>query len=173
MTAAGRRTLSEPFTNRMSPMRTLLCSLIITLAVVAGRADEEKLPLDKVPAGVMAGFKKRFPDVKPTEAAKETSDDKKVGFEITFKEKGKNRDVTLTEAVVITTIEKESDARELAKAVRDALDAKYPKATYKMAEEVIAVKAGKEALNYYEALQGDGGQELVEVEVTADNTIKT
>jgi hypothetical protein len=47
------------------------------------------------------------------------------------------------------------------KVVTEALEAKYPQATYKMIEEVIKVKDGEEKLEYYEVLHavtfdGDG-----------------
>ena len=120
----------------------------------------------------MAAFKKRFPDAKPTEAAKEEDKGKKVVYEITFKEKGKNMDITITEAGVLTTIEQEIDPKELPKAVRDTLDAKYPKATYKMAEKVIGVKDGVETVSYYEALLEAADKKVWEIEINADGTIK-
>ncbi len=53
-----------------------------------------------------------------------------------IKHKGHNIDVTLTPEGKITTFEKLIDAKDFPKAVTEALDRKYPKATVKKAEEV-------------------------------------
>ncbi|HVK14748.1 MAG TPA: PepSY-like domain-containing protein [Gemmataceae bacterium] len=155
-------------------MRVFLLVLAAGVLAATGpaRADEEDIPLDKLPKAVADGFKKRFPEAKPTGASKETTEDKKVVYEVTFQENGKNRDITFTDAGVLTTIEKQIDPKDLPKAVKDALEAKYPKATYKIAEEVIAVKDGKETLDYYEALLEAADKKGVEVEIAADGTIK-
>lgn len=154
-------------------MRAAACALAFAvLSVPLLRADEEDVAFDKLPKVVQDAFKKRFPDAKPTGAAKETTEDKKTVYEVTFKEKDKNRDITFTDAGVLTTIEKEIDPRDLPKAVRDALEEKYPKSTYKIAEEVLAVKDGKEAHDYYEALLETADKKLMEVEIMADGKIK-
>ncbi len=154
-------------------MRALLVLTVLAGALVTAGAwaDEETMPFDKLPQAVKDGFKKRFPDAKPTDAAKETENGKTM-YEVTFKEKGKNMDITFTEAGVLTTIEKEIDKGDLPKAVTAALDKKYPGAKYKMVEEVIKVVAGKESTDYYEAELELADKKVVEVEVLADGTIK-
>ncbi len=149
-------------------MKTFLGLLAVSVlaAVALVRADEEAVPLDKAPKAVIAAVKKRFPDAKMTEASKETI------YEVTVMEAGKKIDITLTEGGEITTLEKQIDAADLPKAVRDGIDAKYPKATYKVVEQVVRVKHGAETVDYYEALLETADKKTVEVEVAADGTIK-
>lgn len=153
-------------------MRALLCVLTLAFAAAtAARADEVKIDLDKVPAAVTAAVKKRFPKAEAVEAAKETDGDKTV-YEVTVKDGGTKIDVTLTPQGVITMIERTIAAKALPKAVTDTLAEKYPKAAFKIVEEVIAVKDGKESLDYYETLLETADKKLVEVEITADGKIK-
>jgi uncharacterized membrane protein YkoI len=135
------------------------------------RADEEKVPLDKVPKAVLEAAKKRFPKAEVVGASKETADGKTV-YEVELKEAGKTIDVTLTPEGVITTIEQQIDAKDLPKPVAEALEKKYPKATYKLVEAVYAVKDGKEALDFYEAVLVTADKKEIEVQVLADGKIK-
>ncbi|MDY3558166.1 PepSY-like domain-containing protein [Gemmata sp. JC673] len=155
-------------------MRTMLRVMV---AVVAGaiaaagvRADEEKVPLDKLPKAVADAVKKRFPKGELVEAAKETEGDK-VEYEVTVKDGGTKIDVMLTPDGKITVIEKQLAAKDLPKAVTEALGAKYPKATLKTVEEVIKVKDGKEALDFYEVLVVTADKKTFEVKLTAEGKI--
>lgn len=154
----------------MKPAVKLAALVVFALAAPA-RADEESIPLDKLPNGIVAAVKKRFPKATMVEAAKETIDGK-TEYEVSVKENGKNIDVTLTPEGVITLIEKTIDRKELPKAAAAALEKKYPKATYKIVEEVNAVKDGKETTDFYEALLVTADKKTVEVQVKADGTIK-
>jgi hypothetical protein len=159
-------------------MRTMLRAVAavftVALVVAGGRADEEKLPLDKLPKAVSEAVKKRFPKAELVEAAKETSKDgdkEKVEYEVTIKDGETKIDVMLTPDGKITLIEKEIAAKDLPKAVTDALDAKYPKATLKVVEEVIKVTDGKEALDFYEVLLVTAEKKTFEVKLTAGGKI--
>ena len=154
---------------RYLAMTTL--AVFVLAAPVRAEDGEEKVPLDKVPKAVLEAAKKRFPKAKVVGASKETEKDKTV-YEIELKLAGKTIDVTLTPAGVITTIEKEIDAKELPKPVAGALEKKYPKATYKIVEAVYKVTDGKEALDFYEVELVTADKKTVEVKVAADGTIK-
>ena len=155
-------------------MRGLLCGLAAAfVTAVAVRADEEKVPLDKVPAAIKEAVKKRFPKAKMAGASKEQDDAKKWVYEITLKQDKKNIDVTLTPEGKITTIEQELAFADLPKAVAETFEAKYPKATYKIVESVSKVKDGKETLEYYEALLVAGDKKTYEVEVLPDGKFKS
>ena len=154
-------------------MRQLAIAAVALIFVAAPiRADEEKVPLNKVPKPVLEAVKKRFPKAEVKEASKETNGDKKTVFEVTLKEDGKNIDVTLTPEGRITLIEKEIDRKDLPKAVAETFDKKYPKATYKIVEEVIKVVDGEETLEYYEALLVTTDKKTFEVEVLPDGKFK-
>ena len=69
-------------------------------------------------------------------------------------------------------VEKEIAAKDLPKAVTDGLQKKYPKATYKFAEEVFVIEDGKEKLGYYEVLLVTAEKKTLEVEISPDGSIK-
>jgi uncharacterized membrane protein YkoI len=126
--------------------RTVL-TVAVTLAIGStARAQEEKVPLDKVPAKVMAAVKDKFKDAEVLSASKEVEEGKTL-FEVQLKLNGQAHDVTLTEDGTIIEVEKEIAAKDLPRAVAEALQAKYPKATYKKVEEIA-----KEGKTLYEVL---------------------
>lgn len=147
--------------------------MLVTTLVAAGtaRADEEKVALDRLPRGVLQAVKKRFPKAELLEAAKETENGK-TEYEVTIKDAGARIDVMLTPAGVITLIEKEIPTANLPKAVKDALETKFPKATYKIAEEVIQVAEGKEKLIYHEVLLQTKDRKTIEAKVSPEGKIE-
>jgi uncharacterized membrane protein YkoI len=142
-------------------------SVVLGLGLLAAvvQAAEEKIPLDKVPKAVLAAVKARFPDAKMVSAEKETEKGKTV-YEIAINNKDQKVEVTLTPKGKITEIEKQISAKALPKAVTKALGKKYPKATYKMVEEVFKVKKAKEKLAYYEVVLVTSQDKKLEVSVS-------
>jgi hypothetical protein len=158
-------------------MRAMKCGLVIVTAGIVGllaglRADEEKIPLNKVPEAVMKAVKKRFPDAELVGAAKETEGGK-TSYEVMLKDGGKKIDVILTPQGAITVIEKEIAAADLPKAVKNAIDKKYPDATVKKIEEVIKVTNGKEKLEFYEFQLQTADKKTIEVKVPPDGKIES
>ncbi len=149
-----------------------LAGVALVLFAVAGfvAADEEKVPLDKVPKAVLEAVKVRFPQAKVNSAEKETEDGKTV-YEIAITEKEQNIEVTVTTDAKIVEIEKQIVAKDLPAGVARALEGKYPKATFKMIEEVWKVTDGKENLEYYEVLLVTQDKKKFEVSVTAEGKI--
>ena len=156
-------------------MRAFVCAAVFgVLAALAApaRADEEKVPLDKLPKPVAEAVAKRFPKVEVTGASKEKDGDKVV-YEVTLKKDGKNIDVTVTEAGAITLIEQELDFKDLPKAVAKTFEEKYPNAKYEIVESVTKVAEGKETLEYYEAKLVAADKKTWEVEVLPDGKLKS
>jgi hypothetical protein len=147
---------------------TLLAALILTAGTAS--ADEEKVTLDKVPRAVLKAVKARFPDAKLLKAEKETENGKTV-FEIGLKNMEQSIEVTLTPDGTIIEIEKQIAAKDMPKVVAAALEDKYPKATYRMIEEVIKVKDKEEKLAYYEVLLVTAAKKKLEVSVTPEGKI--
>jgi hypothetical protein len=162
-----------PRNNEEEQVMRALATVAVCLFVFAApvRADEEKVPLDKVPKAVLEAAKKRFPKAEVVGASKEAEKEKTV-YEVELKQGGKTIDVTLTPEGVITTIEQQIDAKDLPKAVAEALDKKYPKAAHKIIEAVYAVKSGKESLDFYEVLLVTSEKKEVEVQIFPDGKIK-
>jgi hypothetical protein len=145
-------------------------ALGVFATAVAARADEEKVPLDKLPRAVADAVKARFRGAKLTGAAKEKEEGKTV-YEVTLRDKDHGVDVTLTPEGKIVGIEKQIAARDLPRAVSEALEAKYPKADYKTVEEVIKVKGGEEKLESYEVLLITADKKKIEVVVSPEGKI--
>src|SRR5260370_38926297 len=80
--------------------------------VVASRADEEKVPLDKVPKAVMNAVKLKFPKAKIEEASKEVENGKTI-YEIGIEQDDHDITVSLKDDGTIVEIEKESAEKDL------------------------------------------------------------
>ena len=103
--------------------------------VPSARADEEKIPLDKVPAPVMKAFKAKFPKAEIKAAIKEVEDGKTT-YEIESMQDGLSIDCVLKPDGDFVEIERQIKLTDLPKAVSDAVATKYPKSKSKKAEEV-------------------------------------
>jgi uncharacterized membrane protein YkoI len=116
---------------------TVGLALLALVAWAPARADEgkeEKIALDKLPKEVVDAVKKKFEGCELVSAEKEKEDGKEV-YEVAIKHKGSKIEVTLTPEGKIVSVEKQIDAKDLPKEVKEALDDKYPKAQIKLAEE--------------------------------------
>ncbi|MEK7404366.1 MAG: PepSY-like domain-containing protein [Acidobacteriota bacterium] len=142
---------------------------LLVLSPVA-RGQEAKVSLEKAPKSVIEAVKVRFKDAALTGASSETEESKTV-YEVTIKDKGQNIDVTLTPEGEILLIEREITRKDLPKAVAKALADKYPKAVYKIVEEIIKVEKKRETLAYYEVLLVTAGKQALEVQVSAEGKI--
>ncbi len=138
---------------------------LLTAAVLQPPA-EEKVPLDKLPKGVLDVVKNRFAGAEVVEAVKEV----KTFYEVTIKDKGQQIDVTL-EGEEIVSIEKMIQAKDLPKVVAKTLEEKYPNATYKIIEEIIKVEKKDERFAYYEVLLTTAEKKAIEVLVNSDGKI--
>lgn len=116
-------------------LRRLGLALVASLLVVtAGRADEEKVPLDKVPAAVLDAVKAKYPGAELTGAEKETEKGATV-YEVALKDKGQKIEATFKADGTLVSVEKEVAVKDLPRAVADALHSKYAGAKVKKAEE--------------------------------------
>jgi hypothetical protein len=157
-------------------MRVLIAWLVAgaLLAIVASgqvaRADEEKIPLDKVPKAVLDAVKARFAGAQLTGAEKEVENGKTL-YEIALKYNDHKIEAAFTPDGKLVEIEKQVPASDIPAAVRQALEIKYPNATFKMVEEVTKVTNGQETLEYYEVLLETAQNKKFEVCVTAEGKI--
>jgi uncharacterized membrane protein YkoI len=145
-----------------------LAALMAVLVLAAGAwADEkeEKVPLDKVPKAVLDAVKAKYPGAELTGAEKE-SENGKVVYEVALKFKGQKIEATFTPEGTLVSVERVIDAKDLPKPVSEALDAKYPKATIKLAEE--ETKDGKVT---YEVLLVTQDKKTVEVVLDAQGKV--
>ena len=118
-------------------LATLVVGVVLSgISLTSAAADEEKVPLDKLPDKVRAAVKAKFAGAELVSAQKESEDGKAL-YEVAIKHKGQTIEVTLTPEGTITEIEKEIAAKDLPKEVAAALAAKYPKATFQKVEEIL------------------------------------
>jgi hypothetical protein len=157
----------------MRPFRALILVTVAGLVApgVKLQAQEKSIPPGELPKAVLDAVKNRFPSSELLEAAKEVEGGK-TGYEATVKVDGKKIDVMVTPEGAITLIEKEIAKAELPEAVKAALEKNFPKATYKVIEEVSKVKNGKESVDFYEAQLETADAKKVEAKVAADGTIQ-
>ena len=151
-------------------MRTL-CGWFSSIAflacfVMVAVGDEEKVDLDKLPPKIVDAVKTKFPDAKLIKASKEKENNETI-YELNVKNGDQNIDISLKEDGTIVEIEKEIKATDLPKAVSEALEAKYPKATHKKIEEVIK----KDKPEYYEVVLVTAEKKTFEVVVDPDGKI--
>ena len=151
---------------------TICVALAAALAgfLALSRAKEEDVPLDKLPKAVLETVKGRFAGAELTGAAKEDEDGKTV-YEVTIKHQKRAIDVTLSPEGELLMIEKTITAKELPKAVAAALEGKYPKATYKIVEEIVKVEKKEEKLEAYEVLLVTADEKKLEVKLSAEGKI--
>jgi uncharacterized membrane protein YkoI len=127
---------------RALPFLPVACLVTVCLTALV-RADEEKVPLDKLPDPIKASLKAMFPDAKLVGAEKEKMDKESV-YEIELEFKGSRHEVTFKADGSIVSVEKAIPVNDVPRAVVAGLDARYPKATIESAEEVTKGKDLKE-----------------------------
>jgi uncharacterized membrane protein YkoI len=148
-------------------MRAML-SLTLTLATaLPAAAGEQKVPLEKLPKAVKAAFAKHFPGATADKASSEKENGKTV-YEIAFTFKGAKTDATFEGDGTLVDVEKEVAAKDLPRRVAAALEAKYPKATYKKAEEI---SKGDGKPTAYEVLLVTAGGTKLEVKLDPSGKI--
>jgi hypothetical protein len=115
-----------------------LRSFVVVLAILAGataaRAQEEDITLKQLPKAVVEAIKAKYEGAKLVSAEKETQKDK-VFYEVNIKHKDKAIELLLTPEGKIVSVEQPIEAKDLPKAVTEAIAKRYPKAAIKSAEE--------------------------------------
>jgi hypothetical protein len=153
-------------------MRAFIASALLVLTSLGiATADEVKVAVSEVPVAGLEAAKALFPAASVSGAAKETENGKTF-YEITLKHKGKTIDVTVGLDGALQWIEKEIDPQDLPKAVQATLEEKYPKAAYKIIEEVSTVKNNKPRLDFFEVLLVTAEKKELEIQIAADGKIK-
>src|SRR5262245_30564641 len=147
---------------------------VLTLCLLIGAAalcaDEEKVPLDKIPKAVMDALHSKFPKAKIDKCtkAKEGGD---VVYDIEFKEGDRKCEADIKENGTYINFEKAIEAKDLPKAVKEAIDKKYPKASMKEIMEETEVKGNDEKISAYEVVLDTADKKEVEVRVSPEGKI--
>jgi hypothetical protein len=152
-------------------MARLAAAAALALLVLAGGAVAgERVPLHQVPRPVLDTVRARFKDARIAATEREREGGKLV-YEVTIRHGGHTIDVTLTPDGVMLLIERQITVRELPPPVLAALEERYPRATYKTAEEVVAVEGAQERLTHYAVLLVTAQRKTLEALVNPDGTV--
>jgi bile acid:Na+ symporter, BASS family len=119
----------------------VLTVLGFSVLMGAAKADEEKIPIDKLPAAVLKAVKRKFPKAEIEKATREVEDGTTT-YEVELEIKDRSVDVALKADGTILEIEREVPIDELPKAVKKKLAARYPNAKIEKAEEVTKGEDG-------------------------------
>lgn len=143
-----------------------LALVVLTATAVAG----ERVPLHQVPLPVLDTVRTRFKDARISATEREREGGKLV-YQVTIRHGGHILDVTLTPEGAMLLIEKEITVRDLPRPVLEALEERYPRATYKTAEEVVEVEGTQERLAYYAVLLVTARRKTLEALVSPDGRV--
>lgn len=134
------------------------------------RAQEEAVPPDKIPKVVMDALLAKFPKAKIDKCtrAKEGDD---VVYDIEFKQEGRNCEADIKENGTYINYEKAIAAKDLPKAVKDAIEKRYPRATLKEIMEETEVKGKDEKLSAYEVVLVTVDRKEAELRLSPDGKI--
>jgi hypothetical protein len=154
-------------------MRVVLLStfaFITFLNIGAGRAQDEPVRADKIPKAVMDALLAKFPKAKIDKCTKAKEGDDIV-YDIEFKHEGRKCEADITANGVYINYEKAIDVRNLPKAVKDAIQRRYPKATLKEIMEETEVHGKNEKIAAYEVVLVTADNQDVEVKVSPEGKI--
>jgi Putative beta-lactamase-inhibitor-like, PepSY-like len=145
-------------------------ALLVVIGTSKVRAQEEAVPLDKIPKAVMDALLAKFPKAKIDKCtkAKEGGD---IVYDIEFKQEGRKCEADIKENGTYINYEVAIEAKDLPKAVKEAIDKRYPKATFKEIMEEKEVMGKNEKLSAYEVVLETADKKEVEVRVSPDGKI--
>jgi Putative beta-lactamase-inhibitor-like, PepSY-like len=168
--AAGRAVSGKESAMRRAAM--LLGSFAAYLVLGTGpvRAQEEAVPPDKIPKAVMDALVAKFPKAKIDKCTKAKEGDDVV-YDIEFKQEERKCEADIKENGTYVNYEVAIAEKDLPKAVREAIDKKYPKATLKEIMEEKEVKGAEEKLSAYEVVLVTAEKKDVEVRVSPEGKI--
>src|SRR4051812_48350828 len=132
-------------------MRSMtVAGLLAVLGLASGtRAQEGKIPLERVPKAVMNSAKARFPGAEIKVASEETKDREPV-FALRMKHQRHDMGVTFKADGTVVLVETAVREKELPKVVLRAVGHKYPGARVRHAESVQKGPEVKKKADHYE-----------------------
>jgi hypothetical protein len=119
-----------------------VAGFLAVLGLASGtHAQEEQIPLRRVPKAVMDSAKAKFPGAKIMAASEETEEGKPPVFALEMRHQYHTVDVTFEVDGTVVLVETDVYAKDLPKVVLRAVDRKYPGAGIR---GVVSVKQGSE-----------------------------
>jgi hypothetical protein len=144
--------------------------LILGIGIAPAQAQDESVTQDKIPKAVMDALRARFPNPRIDTCTRAREGDVVV-YDIEFTQDGRKCEADITEKGVYINFEKAIAERNLPKAVRNAVEKRYPKCTLKEIMEETEVKGKEEKLSAYEVVLVTADKKEAEVRVSPDGKI--
>lgn len=156
----------------MSKPIVLLAALAVFLLLGTAevRAQEESVPPDRIPKAVMDALLAKFPAAKIDKCTK-AKEGEDIIYDIEFKQEARKCEADIKENGTYINYEKAIQAAVLPKAVRDAIEKRYPKAMLTEIMEETEVMGKDEKLSAYEVVLVTAGTKDVEVRLSPDGKI--
>jgi hypothetical protein len=150
----------------------IVVGALLPLTAAAGGGEKkapraEKIALDNVPGKIRAAINDWFPGAKLRSVEKEVENGEVV-YDVELTHKGKKHEMDIKEDGTVVEVENEIAAGTLPGAVKRALKAKYPGATYKEVMAVNKVTGKRQKLVEYEVTLVTGAGRTMEVTVSPD-----
>lgn len=145
-------------------------ALFMFLGAKEVRAQEEPVPEVKIPKAVTNALLAKFPAAKIDKCTK-AREDNDIVYDIEFKQEGRKCEADIRENGTYINYEKAIAAKDLSKAVRNAIEKRYPKATLKEVMEETEVKGKEERLSAYEVVLVTADRKEAEVRLSPDGKI--
>ena len=154
-------------------MRSMtVAGLLAVLGLASGtRAQEGGIPLKRVPKAVMNSAKAKFPGAEIKAASEETEDGKPPVYALEMKHLRHDVDVTFRVDGTVVLVETDVPAKELPKAVRRAVEHRYPGASFRGADSVKKGPEVKTKADYYEFYLMTADQKPALVQVDPDGKV--
>ena len=146
------------------------CALFLLIGTAQVRAQEEAVPPDKIPKTVMDALLAKFPKAKIDKCTK-AKEGNEIVYDIEFKQEGRKCEADIKENGSYINYEKAIEAKDLPKAVRSAIEKRYPKATLKEIMEETEVHGKDEKLSAYEVVLVTAARKDVELRLSPDGKI--
>ena len=134
------------------------------------RADEESVPVDKIPKAVMDALLGKFPKAKVDKCTK-ANEENTVVYDIEFKEGTRKCEADIKESGAYINYEKAIEAKDLPTAVKNAVEKRYAKSTLKEIMEETEVKGKDEKLSAYEVVVTTADKKEEELRLSSDGKI--
>jgi hypothetical protein len=145
-------------------------ALFLSIGTAGIRAQEEPVPQDKITKAVMNALLAKFPQAKIDKCVKE-KEGNDVIYDIEFKQAGRNCEADIKEDGTYLNYEKAIAARDLPRAVKEAIEKRYPRATLDEIMEETEVKGKDEKLSAYEVVLVTADKRSVEVRLSPEGKI--
>jgi uncharacterized membrane protein YkoI len=150
------------------------CVWVVVLAafvqLTPARGQDTAKDVDKIPKKVMEALKAKFPKAAIHKWTMEKEGDVVV-YDIEFKEGDRKCEADIKVDGTYINYEREVAAKDLPKAVTDAVEKKYPKAKMMEIMEIMEVKGNEDKLEGYEIVLQTGDNKEVEVTIAPDGKI--